>query len=91
MVLALSPRLASIVPARSTGREAAGRKGGERVEGRLKGTCVDSDLWPEHMWLIVGVREEGMGHVSHNTQARAGTDGIDATDGTYTHTSHALR
>ena len=88
--MALSPRLASIVPAQH--RKRGGRKeGGERVEGRLTGTCVNSDLWPEHMWLIVGVREEGMGHVSHNTQARAGTDGIDATDGTYTHTSHALR
>jgi hypothetical protein len=59
------------------------------VEGRLTGTCVNSDLWAEHMWLIVGVREEGMEHVSHHKQARAGTDGIEATDGTYTRRMHS--
>jgi hypothetical protein len=71
-------------PCAQHGETGGRREGGERVEGRLKGTCVNSDLWSGYMCLIVGVREEGMGHVFHHTQARTGTAGIDATHGTYT-------
>ena len=78
-------------PCAQHGETGGRREGGERVEGRLKGTCVNSDLWSGYMCLIVGVREEGMGHVFHHTGTHRHSRYRCNPRHIHMHTSHALR